>query len=102
MDYADTALVDFRPSPFQIHNDDILNHLYNAFQTGVRTWHITRSLNVLTTLRHSELRRHLSGEPLEFAFEVLYLSLCRLRSTYTSMLIDYMPSSSRGRLFWLT
>ncbi|EPT06240.1 hypothetical protein FOMPIDRAFT_1110028 [Fomitopsis schrenkii] len=23
-----------QPSPFQIHNDDILNHLYNAFRTG--------------------------------------------------------------------
>ncbi|KAH9926115.1 uncharacterized protein B0H18DRAFT_1211137 [Fomitopsis serialis] len=22
------------PSPFQLHNDEILNHLYNAFQTG--------------------------------------------------------------------
>lgn len=60
---------------------------------------IARLLNVLTARPLAELRRHIPGKPNECAGIVVS---DRLHSTFTSMLIDCMPSSSRARLSWLT
>jgi hypothetical protein len=50
--------------PYQMHNEEIVNHLYNAgFQTGVCTWYrcCYQMLPLMYSLR-IELCRHYTGE----------------------------------------